>query len=159
KTISTVFRVNYRTAWLLASRIYLYMEQWDKVIAYTNKLIGDYPILSDLNVMTPPVAQAYYGTKNASFIHPSNTDVLVMFCGAKSADWVTLIMGKPLCIASSDLISQYETNDMRFGVYTISNPPPNYFLTKTSGYYMNSKFWYSNAQACRSFRMAEAYVN
>jgi len=159
KTISTVFRVNYRAAWLLASRIYLYMEQWDKVIAYTSKLIGDYPLLADLNLWKVPNAQAYSGSKNASFIDPSNVEVLFMFSSLRSGDWGLLNISNTACIASTDLTSRYEANDMRFGAYNGTDYPPNYFLTRLSGFYMNSKIYYYNAQASRSFRMAEAYVN
>ena len=160
KSMSTVFRVNYRSAWLLASRIYLYMEQWDKVITYTNKLIGDYPFLADLNLWKLPVAQGVTNANNASFIDPSNTEMLFLFSGARGGDWSLLNEGSSyICVASASLTSQYEANDMRFGVYNASNPPPNFFLTRLSGYYMNSKFYNSNGQASRCFRMAEAYVN
>lgn len=160
KNISTVFRINYRTAWLLASRIYLYMEQWDKVIEYTNKLIGEYPLLADLNLRTLPVAQGSTGTKNASFLEPSNVEMLFMFSGLRSGDLELINTGSFLsCIASTDLTSQFEANDMRFGVYNSTNPPPNFFLTRLNGYYTNSKVYNSNGQASRSFRMAEAYVN
>lgn len=160
RTISTVFRVNYRVAWLLASRIYLYMEQWDKVVAYTNKLIGDYPLLADLNLWKVPVPQNLtFGASNASFIDPSNTEMLFLFSGSRGGDWSNLNMGSTQCIASTDLTSLYETNDMRFGVYNATNPPPNFFLNRQSGYYLNSKFYYSNGEASRCFRMAEAYAN
>jgi hypothetical protein len=159
KTISTVFRVNYRTAWLLASRIYLYMEQWDKVITYTNRLIEEYPLLTDLNAWKVPVAQTITGSQNASFINPSNVEMLFMFSGARSGDWGLLNINNTSCIASTDLISQYEANDMRFSVFNSTNLPANFFLTRLGGYYMNSKMYNSNAQASRCFRMAEAYVN
>jgi hypothetical protein len=162
KSISTIFRVNYRTAWLLASRIYLYMEQWDKVIEYTNKLIGDYPLLTDLNTWKLPIAQKTSGSNNASFIDPSNVEMLFMFSGARSGDWSLLNLTSSTsapCIASTELISQFEANDMRFGFKNPTSPPPNFFLTALNGFYMNSKFYYSNGQASRCFRMAEAYVN
>src|SRR5206468_9464688 len=112
------YRINYRTAWLLASRIYLYMEQWDKVIEYTNKLIGEYPLLTDLNVWTLPVAQGSTSNKNASFLDPSNVEMLFMFSGLRSGDLTLINTGSPYaCIASTDLTSQFEVNDMRFGVY------------------------------------------
>lgn len=160
KSISTVFRINYRTAWLLASRIYLYMEQWDKVIEYTNKLIGEYPLLADLNGRTLPVPQTGEGNKNASFLDPSNVEMLFMFSGQRSGDLTLINIGKAYtCVASTDLTSQFEINDMRFGVYNSTNPPPNFFLTRLNGFYTNAKVYYSNGQASRSFRMAEAYVN
>ena len=159
KNKSSLFRVNYRAAWLLASRIYLYMEQWDKVIEYTNKLIGEYPMLANLNLWTPPVIQAMTGNKNASFIDPSNTEMLFMFSGVREGDWNLLNVNNFACIASPELTGLYEVKDMRFGVYNTTSPPPNFFLTRLSGYYMNSKFYSSNGQASRCFRMAEAYVN
>lgn len=160
KSISTVFRINYRTAWLLASRIYLYMEQWDKVIEYTSKLILDYPLLADLNGRAIPVAQTGMGTKNASFLEPSNVEMLFMFSGLRSGDLTLINIGNiSSCIASTDLTSQFETNDMRFAVYNNTNLPPNFFLTRLNGFYTNSKVYYNDGQASRSFRMAEAYVN
>ena len=160
KSISTVYRINYRTAWLLASRIYLYMEQWDKVIDYTNKLIGDYPLLTDLNLWTLPVPQGSTGNKNASFLDPANVEMLFMFSGLRGGDLTLINTGSTYaCIASTDLISQFEANDMRFGVYNSTNQPPNFFLTRLNGFYTNSKVYQSNGLANRSFRMAEAYVN
>ena len=160
KSISTVYRINYRTAWLLASRIYLYMEQWDKVIEYTNKLIGDYPLLTDLNLWTLPLAQASTGNKNASFLDPANVEMLFMFSGQRSGDLTLINIGSAYaCVASTDLTSQFEINDMRFSVYNSTNPLPNFFLTRLNGHYTNSKVYFSNGQAGRSFRMAEAYVN
>ena len=160
KSISTVYRINYRSAWLLASRIYLYMEQWDKVIGYTNKLIGEYPLLTDLNLWTLPVSQPSTGTKNASFLDPANVEMLFMFSGLRGGDLTIINTGNAYtCIASTDLTSQFEANDMRFGVYNSTNPLPNFFLNRLNGFYTNSKVYQSNGLACRSFRMAEAYVN
>lgn len=159
KKISTVYRINYRTAWLLASRIYLYMEEWDKVIDYTGRLLAEYPILADLNSRTLPVAQVYNGTKNASFIEPTNTEMLFLFSNLRGGDWSVLNIGNYSCIASTQLISLYETDDMRFGFWNTTNPAPNYFLTRLNGFYMNSKMYQSNGVAGRCFRMAEAYVN
>jgi len=145
KTISTMFRVNYRAAWLLASRIYLYMEKWDKVIAYTNKLIGDYPLLADLNQWKLPVPETSYGSINASFINPSNVEMLFLFSGVRGGDWGFFnLSSAPQCMASASLTSLYETNDMRFSPYNAANPTPNFFLTMLGGCYTNSKFYYSD---------------
>lgn len=160
KSRSTVFRINYRSAWLLASRIYLYMEQWDKVIEYTNKLIEDYPLLADLNGRAIPVAQAGTGTKNVSFLEPSNVEILFMFSGLRGGDLTLINLNNfSTCIASTELISQFEINDMRFAVNNNANLPPNYFLNKLNGFYTNTKVYFNDGQASRSFRMAEAYVN
>ena len=46
KTNRGVFRISYTAAHLLASRIYLYMENWDKVIehaTYTWKQLRNWP--------------------------------------------------------------------------------------------------------------------
>ena len=43
-----LFRINYVGAHLLASRIYLYMENWDKVIEHVNTALTNAPALVDL---------------------------------------------------------------------------------------------------------------
>lgn len=160
RTMSTLFRINYRSAWLLASRIYLFMEQWDKVLAYTNKLIGEYPIITDLNTLKVPVTQALSFLNNINFIDPSTSEMLFLSCAARGGDWASMNVGaSPIVVlASAELTNIYETNDMRFGVYNSTNPPPNFYLTRQSGYYMHSKY-YVNGVAGRCFRMSEAYVN
>lgn len=160
KSLSTVFRINYRSAWLLASRIFLHREQWDSVVKYTNAVINDYPIISDLNTMKVPVAQGLFSLNNANFIDPSNPEMLFLFSAARAGDgyYFNINATYPSLITSPDLTSIYEPNDMRFAYYTATNPPPNFFLVRQSGYYMPSKY-YVNGVAGRCFRMSEAYVN
>jgi hypothetical protein len=160
KSTPSVYRINYRAAWLLASRIYLHQEQWDKVVFYTDKLINDYPLISDLNAMKVPVAQAVGGASNNNFIDPSNIEMLFLFCGVRAGDWNSFNIStlNYSLIASPDLTGIYEQNDMRFGVFNATTPPPNFFLTRLSGYYMHSKFYF-NGLASRCFRMSEAYMN
>lgn len=159
KTITTQYRINYRSAWLLASRIFLYMEKWDKVATYTTKLINDYPIVSDLNTMKVPTSGGIILTLNPNFIDPSNPEVLFLFSGVRSGDWNFLNLSTTtLLLASNDLTNMYEVNDMRFAVYNAANLQPNFFLTRLNNYYMHSKF-YGNGYASRSFRMSEAYMN
>jgi hypothetical protein len=160
KKLSTLFRVNYRAAWLLASRIYLHMEEWDKVIQYAGKLIGDYPLLTDLNSWKVPTTQGVGTGTNANFIDPSNVEMLFLFSGVRSGDYQSFNVSASFysLIASPALTGIYETDDMRFGVFTTTNPPPNFYLTRLSGYYQHSKFYF-HGLASRSFRMSEAYVN
>ena len=162
RTISTLYRINYRTAWLLASRIYLHMEQWDKVLVYSGKLINEYPLLTDLNTWKTPIAQASLAAGNANFIDPTNVEMLFLFTGVRYGDLGLMTTGGlnyASLIASPELINSYETNDMRYAAYTGStNLPANFFLTRLSGYYSQSKVYY-NAAASRCFRMSEAYVN
>jgi hypothetical protein len=162
KSITTPYRINYRSAWLLASRIYLHMEEWDNVIVYADKLIGNYPIVTDLNTWKVPTQGLNSNsTANANFIDPANTEVLFLFSGVKNGDLHWNGSGSLSLwsiIASPDLISIYEPNDMRFGMYSATNPQPNFFLNYLSSYYMASKL-NGAARAGRCFRMSEAYVN
>ncbi len=159
KNISTVYRINYRSAWLLASRIYLHMEQWEKVLTYTNKLIGDYPLLTDLNTWKTPMAQGAFSAPNAPFLDASNVEMLFLFCSARTGDLQPIIQPPlgPVLIASNELTGIYETNDMRFTPF-VSNPSPNFYLTRNSGYYTGSKV-NANSPGARCFRMSEAYAN
>jgi len=157
KLIATPYHINYRSAWLLASRIYLHMEEWDKVIEYTNKLIGNYPIVTDLNTWKTPLYVNSNSTANANFIDPANSEVLFLFSSVRSGDLTALGVGTLSTwslIASDELLNIYEANDMRCALY----PKTSFFLNILGGYNTQSKV-NSVGRAGRCFRMAEAYVN
>ncbi|MBO9633886.1 MAG: RagB/SusD family nutrient uptake outer membrane protein [Chitinophagaceae bacterium] len=159
KKLSSVYRINYRSAWLLASRIYLHMEQWDKVLGYTNKLIGDYPQLTDLNTWKTPSTQSISSPANTPFIASTNVETLFLFSGSRGGDMQVFYQPPvtPVMLASNELTDLYETNDMRYTPF-VSNPSPNFYLTRTSGYYTASKV-NRLSEGGRCFRMSEAYVN
>lgn len=158
KLITTPYRINYRSGWLLASRIYLHMENWDKVIDYTNKLISNYPIVADLNTWKQPAYVNSNSATNANFIDPANTEVLFLFGSVRSGDLQSLGTGSTLALysvlASDSLLNIYEADDMRCALY----PKTSFFLNILSGWNMQSKV-NLNGRAGRCFRMAEAYVN
>lgn len=159
KKLSTVYRINYRAAWLMASRIFLHMEQWDKVLSYTNKLIEDYPLLTDLNTWKTPVAQSIFTAANTPIIGTSNVELLFLFSNSRGGDMQIYYQPPitPVLIASNELIDLYETDDMRYTPF-ITNPSANFYLTRSNGYYTGSKV-NGLSEGGRCFRMSEAYVN
>lgn len=107
KTNRGIYRVNYTSAHLLASRIYLFMEQWDQVISHADKALATAPALCNLKS---------YNIDNA--MNPTNGVIskkfpeTIFICGMK----VKSLMGIPYGV-SRELANSFETMDRRMNVY------------------------------------------
>lgn len=109
KSDQKLYRFSHVAAHLLASRVYLYMEQWDKAIEHADEVLSYHPQLMDLNdwggagdPRTKPVIGVknvetiwYYGSINEQIPDGANLSYDV----------------------SHDLANCYEANDLRKVVY------------------------------------------
>ena len=108
-----IYRVNYTSAHLLASRIYLFMEQWDKVVEHADKAIATAPQLVNLksytidNTMTPT-----NGVISKKF--PET----IFICGMKAMSGDFSLMGTCYGV-SKELANLYETMDRRMNTYIV----------------------------------------
>ena len=108
-----VYRINYTSAHLLASRIYLFTEQWDKVIEHATKAMETAPMLVNLksynidNTMSPT-----NGVISKKF--PET----IFLCGNKAMSGDYALAGTPFGV-SRDLANSYETMDRRMNVYLV----------------------------------------
>ena len=108
-----VYRVNYTSAHLLASRIYLFMEQWQKVVEHADKAIATAPALVNLrnysidNTLTPTngVISKKFGET-------------IFLCGMKAMSGDYGLMGTPYGV-SRELANLYETMDRRMNTYIV----------------------------------------
>lgn len=129
KTNRGVFRISYTAAHLLASRIYLYMENWDKVIEHATYALETAPELADLNNYT--IDNTYNPTNG---VISRNFPETIFLGGYRAISGSYGLMGTPFNV-SSDLFNSYADNDLRIGTYLMeaaSYLPYNYMLLKSS---------------------------
>lgn len=129
KTNRGVFRISYTAAHLLASRIYLYMENWDKVIEHATYALETAPELADLNNYT--IDNTYNPTNG---VISRNFPETIFLGGYRAISGSYGLMGTPFNV-SSDLFNSYADNDLLIGTYLMeasSYLPYNYMLLKSS---------------------------
>ena len=141
------FRVNYVAAHLIASRIYLYMEEWDQVIAHATKAMAGAPGL----VYLPDYAYSnQYSPENST--NPVVSSAFPETIFVYGAMPTTMgFAGTPVCL-SDDLVNSYTDNgDSRNGKY----------FKKMASYYMYPYMELKHGRAERGYvwRTAELYLN
>lgn len=147
KTDNGRFRVNYVAAHLIASRIYLYMEKWNQVIAHATKALAGAPQLVYLPDYSYDMPWAPERSKNpvVSSLFPETIFVYGFMPSTMG------FSGTPVCL-SADLVNCYTDNgDSRDGKY---------FKRMDSWYkypYMELK--HGAAERGYVWRTAELYLN
>lgn len=147
KTDNGVYRINYVSAHLIASRIYLYMEEWDKVIEHATQALAGAPDL--VYLPTYAYTNASYPTNSTNpVVSPSFPETIFVF---GSMPGRMGFMGTPVCL-STDLVSCFsEPNDSRNGMYFKASP---------SGYiYPYQEYKHGIAERGYVWRTAELYLN
>ena len=142
KTNNGVYRINYVSAHLIASRIYLYMEEWDKVIEHATQALAGAPDL--VYLPTYAYTNVNYPTNSTNPVVSSSFPETIFVFGSMPGRMG--FMGTPVCL-STDLVSSFsEPNDSRNGMY---------FKATASGYI------YKHGVAERGYvwRTAELYLN
>jgi SusD family. len=108
----SLFRINYAAAHLLASRIYLYMENWDKVIEHVNASLKGAPSLCDLNTYSLDKPSS---PRNATNQIISKSFPEVMYIGG-SHRYEIQPAQTTMCV-SEDLVNTYSSDDKRKDIY------------------------------------------
>ncbi|HEY9259361.1 RagB/SusD family nutrient uptake outer membrane protein, partial [Chitinophaga sp.] len=152
KSDQQLYRFSHVAAHLLASRVYLYMEQWDKVIEHADYVLSYHPQLMDLNdwggeadASTKPVIGAY------------NIETIWYYGSVKEQ---TPAGGDVCYDVSHDLANCYEANDLRTLIYFVATPSilkifiPNDFVNRK----MTDPYG-AKADMGSSWRSSEAYLN
>lgn len=157
KRSGSIFRMNYKGAHLLASRIYLHMEQWDKVILHANAVLEAQSTLMQLNTWgaANSTTKPILGSTNIETIWAYGTtnflSTVKIGTGSGSAYYVN----------STSLVNQYAGDDLRKGIYLIPKTPAQVI---SGGYtHDNGKWPYTYAATtppvAKVFRVSEAYLN
>lgn len=108
-----VYRINYTSAHLLASRIYLFTEQWEKVIEHADKAMATAPALVSLKSYTID------NTNNpTNGVISKKFGETIFLCGMKAMSGTYGLMGTPYGV-SRELANLYETMDRRMNTYIV----------------------------------------
>jgi hypothetical protein len=168
----TIYEINYKAALILASRIFLYMENYDKVTEYGETYLQLYPGLRDITAITVSPSRSGKNTP-AAFLYPSdNTEIAFTFDPISSMStlgtylyYTSEVVGlTDICIGVSSgmtgaLIDSYGTGDVR----------KNYWFVKPSGsagsilaypvYSPCKVSYYDGMRFSQNMRTAEVYLN
>lgn len=144
-----LFRINNVAAHLLASRIYLYMENWDKVLEHADVALADAPALVDLTT---------YQLSNPAFPHYAINNIIsrnfpeVIFINGSMSGSIktegTLIRVSES--GSNALLRLYDSSDARRNIF-FSDMSPLYY-----------KYWMAKRGTQEQgfvWRTAELYLN
>lgn len=155
KSDQKLFRISHVAVHLLASRVYLYMEQWDKSIAHADYVLSYHPQLMDLTTWGDPdvTAKPIIGAGNVETIwyYGDNDESFPMGVSA-SYD------------ISHNLAACFEPNDLRNPYFFEQLPdfmkmfsPIDYGYTKAFGNSGGGNVYTNNMGS--AWRSAEAYLN
>ncbi|MBO9731570.1 MAG: RagB/SusD family nutrient uptake outer membrane protein [Chitinophaga sp.] len=155
-TTQKLYRISATAAHLLASRVYLYMENWDKAIAHADYVLSHHPQLMDLNKWPPDgaftdfLAYPLMGVNNVETIWYYGSLDEPKAPGTYTAYGI-----------SHDLARCFDTSDLRSQVYFCPLPeflklfvPGDYNFNKTI-----SDYAVVGSDMGTSWRSSEAYLN
>jgi hypothetical protein len=166
------YEINYRCALILASRVFLYMEDYSKSILYGEEYIRLYPALKDITSITISPKRSGANTPVSFSIPAENPEIAFTFnpissmSGSGTYLYYTssAVAMTDICIGASAgieraLIDTYGTNDRRKTYWFVqpSGSPgtilayPSYCPAKVS--------YYDGARFSQNMRTAEVYLN
>lgn len=152
KADQPLYRINHVAAHLLASRVYLYMEDWDKAIAHADYVLAYHPQLVDLNDWGPvvdPNEKPVLGLKSPESIWCYGNQREIFPDGTETAYDI-----------STDLANCFEASDLRSSIYY--SPTPDFlkeFVAPSFLYFKSYPTDVTYANLGSSWRSAEAYLN
>ncbi len=168
-TRKSIYRADAVAAELLLSRVYLYMQNWQKAAEYAKKVIDEHPSIDNLNT-----------DKNA-FALTTNPETLFSMGGDDLPNWINYA-AQSLRVSGS-IYSSYSDNDLRKTrwIYTLGNfhgitkqpassnrepalekNDPSYYASNYTERNLqrdiSSLFWLRSGEAYLNLAEAEAYM-
>ncbi|WP_442587528.1 RagB/SusD family nutrient uptake outer membrane protein [Pedobacter sp. AW31-3R] len=139
-----LFRIGLPAAHLLASRVYLHLENWQQVIAHADAVLETKPGLLNLQGFTADA------TTNNVIVSTKNPETLWIFGITTEVQSGDLATNTTMFSLSASLANSYTTADLRWNTY----------IRKTTGRYLYSAVkWASRSAPGKAWRTAEAYLN
>jgi starch-binding outer membrane protein, SusD/RagB family len=160
-TQSSIYRADVTVVRFLLSRVYLYMQNWEKAAEYAQEVIDVHPDLVDLNALS----------STGSFLSKSSYETIFSM-GGNSLPCIISYKDKGFQI-SDDLYNSFDDHDLRktklfwhyanFTGYTKLAPEGDIINSSEASYYLDAynSAWensYSEVSDKFLFRSAEAYL-
>lgn len=151
-TAPSIYHPDIAATYLLKSRVYLYMQNWEKAMEYANKCIEKNPKLLDYHSLTP----------GGNVLSKSSPETIFSMGGyviaytALDPDY----LNTPCFVVSDDMANLYNSNDLRAKLYIGQSKHHGVYpvLTKMNDY--STTFGsYSDVSDCFLLRSSEAYLN
>lgn len=163
----SIYRADSVSVRLLLSRVYLYMQNWEKAAEYAQKVIDEHPSLQDLN------------TDKSAFASTDNPETIFSMGGDDFPDFQ--YYGAQSLRMSNSLYNSYGSNDLRKSlwfwtyasfhgltkvaasesVYSSTVSDPGYYnlaYNLRTYRYISSLFWLRSGEAYLNLAEAEAYL-
>ncbi|HEY8388458.1 MAG TPA: RagB/SusD family nutrient uptake outer membrane protein [Parasegetibacter sp.] len=153
KKFSSVFRISHIAAHLLASRVHLYMENWDKAVYHADKVLAVHPQLMDYNSkIGVPV------TMEDGLVGPTNVESI--WCYGNARERYPEGYGFTYDV-SADLVQTFEPDDLRrsIAIYEIPDFLKPYVAIPVSQQKQLGDYNSGNKSITNSWRSSEAYLN
>lgn len=153
-----IYRMDHISAHLLASRVALYMCNWDSVISYASYVIQYHPQLMDLNNWFPRVYDALGVPVFIPIVGDGNAETLWTY-GNYYENYPGIVADA--YDASQDLANQFDATDLRAQIYIDIVPS---FLAQWVAVLNQITKWntalgYNSSITGCAFRSSEAYLN
>ncbi|WP_161596882.1 RagB/SusD family nutrient uptake outer membrane protein [Chitinophaga vietnamensis] len=150
KSNTSPYRISFVAAHLLASRIYLYMEKWDKAIQHADIVLMYHPQLMDLNT--------WGGAPDPGKPVTGANCIESLFTYASSIEYSPAGMSLTFDV-SHDLVNCFDSSDLR--TLITFNPIPGVLKQWIAPDYQMSKMTINSSNSADgiSWRSAEAYLN
>lgn len=159
------YRADITAVYLLKSRVYLYMQNWEKAYEYAQKVLTKKSSLLDLNSLTPEVGDILTKSSPETIFSMGGnllSSSLITYYGLdRYGDWMAL----PSYKISDDLIAAFDEgeNDLRTQYYIFKAELGDYYTPYSEGWLLRKvRGWelgYKEVSDNFLFRTAEAYLN
>jgi hypothetical protein len=159
KRTDDLYRMNYLAAHLLASRVFLYTEQWDSVVYHASYVLNDKQQLLNMGNLATSGYDPLGGTTFVPVIGTGGVETLWTY-GATSDNY-NFTQSTVNFSPSGDLLNQFDPNDLRTQFYLSVTPP--FLLAYVSVPMVEVKRNYNSQSITETtgsaFRTSEAYLN
>jgi hypothetical protein len=166
------YEVNYQAALLLATRVFLYKEDYDKVISYGERFLLLHPALRNITAMTTSPNPGGTIASKVFLYAPENAEVVFTFSkfGSAAAEggyvyYTREVTGLAEVVfgasnaATSPLISSYGTNDRRKAYWFAPPTGAPGVILAYAAYTPMKVNYYDGCRTSQYMRSGEVYLN
>ena len=160
------YRADITAVYLLKSRIYLYMQNWEKALEYAQKVMTKNKSLLDLNTLTTETGDVLTKSSPETIFsmggHLLASSLIMKYGENRWGDWEAL----PSYTISDDLVAAFDEgeNDLRTQYYIFKTTlGDDYYAPYADGWLFRKvrgwEYGYKEVSDNFLFRTAEAYLN